>query len=89
MRTLIITLVGFVLWGASLGIARRVAAGKVDAMREATVGFVTIWFLAALTNLWAGLARAGSSLSTEVPEFAVIFGVPTIVAMVVRWKLLD
>lgn len=58
-------------------------------MREATLGFVTVWFLAALTNLWVGMTRAGYMFAEELPVFAVVFGVPALVAMLVRWKYFD
>jgi hypothetical protein len=89
MRTMIITLIGLGLWAASLLVARRMSAGKIEVMREATIGFVTVWFMAALTNLWVGITRAGYTLAAELPVFAVIFGVPALAAMLVRWKYFD
>lgn len=89
LRTILITLGGMLLWGASLAVVSRLSGAKATALREATIGFVTVWFMAALTNLWVGITRAGYTLSDELPVFAVVFGLPALVAMLVRWKFFE
>jgi hypothetical protein len=88
MRTLIIVVVGFVLWAACLGIAKLLAGAVASSMSAATMIFVILWFLAAATNLWIGVSRAGYSVCEELPIFGLIFGLPAAFAMVVKWKLL-
>lgn len=88
MRTLLILVGGFVLWGACLGIARLTAAGSQSALTTATLAFVGLWFALAALNLWVGVTRAGYAFTEELPIFLLIFLVPAAVAAVVRWKFL-
>lgn len=86
MRTLVIILLGFVVWAACLGIARLFSSSNHSSMTTATTVFVGIWFLAAAANMWVGVARAGYSVQEELPIFLLIFLVPAAVALLVRWK---
>jgi hypothetical protein len=38
--------------------------------------------------MWVGVARAGYSVSEELPIFLLIFGLPGAVAIFLKWKLL-
>jgi len=51
MRTLVIILAGFAVWGACLGIARLSAATSKSSMTIATIAFAAIWFIAAAVNM--------------------------------------
>lgn len=84
MRTLIIILGGFLLWGACLGVARLLAGS----MMSATIAFVLLWFLVAAGNMWIGISQAGYTFREEFPIFLLIFLVPVTVAVLVRWKFL-
>jgi hypothetical protein len=88
MRTMIIILGGFALWAACLGIARLLASTSASVMTIATAAFVAIWFAAAAWNMWVGISRAGYSFQEELPIFLLIFLLPTVVAIVVKWKFL-
>ena len=88
MRTLIILLGGFVLWGACLGIAKLVASASASSTTIATTAFAAIWFVVAATNMWVGVSQAGYSFQEELPIFLLIFLVPVAVAVVVKWKFL-
>ena len=76
MRTAIIILVGFIAWGACLGVARVLGGGSVPALIRATRTFVIFWFMVAVTNMWVGVTQAGYAASEELPIFLLIFGVP-------------
>lgn len=84
MRTLIIILGGFVVWGICLG-AFRLFGGST---KSATVTFVTVWFVVAASNMWMGISQAGYSFGDELPIFLVIFLLPAAVAVFVNWKFL-
>jgi hypothetical protein len=86
MRTLIILVIGFVLWGACLGLARLLANASSASMSIATTIFIVAWFLIAAVNMWMGVARAGYSFSDELPIFLLIFLLPTAAALFVKWK---
>ncbi len=88
MRTLIIIVIGFVIWGVCLGLAKLLANASAASISIATAAavFVVVWFLIAAANLWMGVARAGYSFSDELPIFLLIFLLPVAVAAIVKWK---
>ncbi len=87
MRTALILLAGFALWGLCLAAAKLAGGWTRPAITTATIVFVAAWFVAAATNLWIGVMRAGYSFMEELPIFLVIFLVPAAVALVVRSRL--
>lgn len=88
MRTVIILVIGFVLWGACLGVAKLFAGSHPSSVKMATIAFVVIWFIAAAVNMWIGVTEAGYSFMEELPIFLLIFLVPAAVAGLVKWKFL-
>jgi len=59
-----------------------------ESARVATFTFVAVWFVVAAANMWLGVARAGYSVTEELPIFLLIFGVPVALAALIKWKLL-
>jgi hypothetical protein len=53
----------------------------------ATLIFVTLWLGISLANLWVGVAKAGYTLNEEFPIFVLIFGVPAVVAIFLKWRI--
>jgi hypothetical protein len=88
MRTAIIILAGFVLWAICLGVAKVLGAGRPSAMTMATAVFLIVWLIAAAWNMYVGVSSAGYSVAEELPIFLVIFLLPALVALVVRWRFL-
>ena len=88
MRTMIIILGGFVLWAVCLGIAKLLANTSTLSTTIATAAFVAIWFAAAASNMWVGVSQAGYSFREELPIFLLIFLLPSVVAVFVKWKFL-
>lgn len=43
---------------------------------------------AAGANMWVGVAKAGYSVAEELPVFAILFLLPTALAIVLEWKVL-
>ena len=86
MRTALIILAGFVVWGLCLGVGKVI--GAREAIGAATAIFCVVWFVVAGVNMWMGVTKAGYSVREELPIFLVIFLVPAIVAIVVKWKFL-
>jgi hypothetical protein len=86
MRTAMIILGGIAIWAVSLGLARRFGKPGGDAVADTTLAFITIWFLAAATNLWVGVAQAGYTVREELPIMLAIFGVPAGIAALVKWR---
>ena len=84
MRTAIILGIGLVLLAVCLGIGRM--AGGAGRMKSAALVFIAIWFIATAANMYVGVARAGYSFMEELPIFLLLFGVPAIAALVLRYK---
>jgi hypothetical protein len=84
MRTAIILGIGFALLGVCLAIGG--FTGGVSRLRTAAVVFVVLWFVAAAVNLYIGVMRAGYSFMEELPIFLLLFGVPAIAALAIRYK---
>jgi hypothetical protein len=88
MRTAIILLAGFVLWGLCLGAAKIAIGDRPSWALPATIAFIALWFGVAAWNMWKGVTRAGYSVAEELPIFFLIFLVPVVIALIVKWRLL-
>jgi len=88
MRTPLFLLVGFLLLAASMLLGKLFSSNYSGATYAATLIFVALWLGISGANLWVGVARAGYSLNEEFPIFLVIFGVPTMVAIFLKWRIL-
>jgi hypothetical protein len=86
MRTLGIITGGFVLLAIVLGFANLFGAAGASAMMRATIIFVMLWLAAASAILWVGVYRTGYSFREELPIFLLIFMLPAVVAVLVKWK---
>ena len=64
------------LWGAS-----------ATAMGLAARGFVPIWAIMAVVNMWVGVTRAGYTVAQELPILAVNFAMPATAAPALAWRL--
>jgi hypothetical protein len=88
VRTIIFIACGFLLWGACLGAARLILGSGAASMATATVVFVAAWFIAAAINMAVGILKAGYSFGEEFPIFLLIFAIPALAAIFVKWKWL-
>ncbi len=86
MRTGLFLVAGFLLLAASLLLGRLFSANYAAATIVTTVAYVALWFAIAGANMWVGVAKAGYSVGEELPIFALIFGVPVAVAIILHWK---
>jgi hypothetical protein len=41
-----------------------------------------------VVNLWVGVSKAGYAVSDELPIFLLIFGLPAVVAVFLKWRYL-
>jgi hypothetical protein len=87
MRTLLFLLVGFLLLTASMMLGKLFSSNYPGATFAATITFVAIWLGISSANLWVGVAKAGYSLNVEFPIFLLIFGVPAVVAIFLKWRI--
>jgi hypothetical protein len=87
MRTPLFLLVGFLLLAASMLLGKLFSSNYPSAMFAATLIFIARWLGISGANLWVGVAKAGYTLSEELPIFLLIFGVPAIVAIFLKWRI--
>jgi hypothetical protein len=85
MRTAVIIVAGLCVLGLFALIGSRLGTGAPSLVTAAKV-FIPLWLIAALANLWMGVARAGYSVAEELPIFLVIFLVPAAAAAFLWWK---
>ena len=88
MRTALFLVAGFLLLAACLLLGRLFAANYPGATVVATIAFVVLWLVIAGANMWVGVARAGYSVTEELPIFLLIFGLPAALAILLKWKVL-
>jgi hypothetical protein len=88
VRTLLFLIAGLLLLAAFLLLAKLFSANYPDATRLATIAYVALWFVIAGANMGVGVARAGYSITEELPIFLLIFGVPAALAIFLKWRFL-
>lgn len=88
MRTALFLVAGFLFMGGFLVIGKLFGEQFAGAGRVATLIFAVAWLAVAGFNMWLGVARAGYSVSDELPIFLLIFAVPVVVAVVIQWRIL-
>ena len=85
MRTAILVLAGFALLALLLVIARSFKPGIASAAGIAVPSFIVIWALVAAANMWLGFGQAGYSFMEGLPIFLIVFLLPTVAALFVKW----
>jgi hypothetical protein len=88
VRTVLFLVAGLLLLAAVLLLAKLFSSHYPDATRLATIAYVALWFVIAGANMWIGVARAGYSVAEELPIFLLIFAVPAVTAVLLKWLLL-
>lgn len=88
MRTLLFLVAGLLLLAVCFLLAKLFSSNYPDATRLATIAYVALWFVIAGANMWVGVAKAGYSVTEELPIFLLIFGVPAAAAIFLKWRLL-
>jgi hypothetical protein len=87
MRSILFLVVGFLLLAASFLLGRLFSTNYPNALYAATLAFVSTWLVISVANLWIGVSKAGYAVSEELPIFLLIFGVPAVVAIVLKWRV--
>jgi hypothetical protein len=87
MRTPLFLLAGLLLVGASFILGKLFLETYPKAGTWATYLFMLVWLVLAASNLVAGVTRAGYTVAEELPIFLLIFGLPTVCMLLLRWKL--
>ena len=87
MRTPLFLLAGFLLLTASMLLGKLFSSNYPGATYAATLIFLTLWLGISAANMWVGVVKAGYTLNEEFPIFVLIFGVPVIVAIFLKWRI--
>jgi len=87
MRTGLFLVAGFLLAAGSLLLGKLFSTNYPNAIVVATVAYLSLWFVIAAANMWIGVAKAGYSVSEELPIFALICVLPALVAVILKWKV--
>ncbi len=88
MRTAFFLLAGLLLLAASLLLGKLFSGNYPGATLVATLIYVALWLVIAGANMWIGVAKAGYSVTEELPIFLLIFGLPAAAVIVLKWKVL-
>jgi hypothetical protein len=88
MRTALFLVAGLLLLGVALLLGKLFSTHYSGATFVATVAYVALWFIVAGANMWVGVARAGYSVTEELPIFLLIFGLPAAAAILLKWRFL-
>lgn len=88
MRTALFLASGFLLLAAALILAKLFSQNLPSATTWATAGFALLWLAVTGANMWVGVTKAGYSPAEELPIFVLLFGIPAVVAAVLKWKVL-
>lgn len=86
MRTVIILAAGLMIFAGLFLYCRLFVQHYPQATTWATWVFVVAWLAATVFNLWVGVSHAGYSVREELPILLLLFAVPAVVALLVRWK---
>lgn len=81
MHTIMVIAGGLVLLGLCVLIGRLIGVP----LASAALAFVPLWLVGAGINMWVGVSRAGYTVAQEFPIFLVVFAVPAVAALLVRW----
>ena len=87
MRTVLFLVAGLLLLGAALLLGKLFSAHYPSATFVATVAYVALWLIISGINMGVGIAKAGYSVTEELPIFLLIFSVPAAVAILLKWKV--
>ena len=87
MRTALFLAAGLLMLGGALILAKLFNPNLPGAATWIVVAFGVLWLAASGLNMWIGVNCAGYSVAEETPIFLLIFALPVVAAILLRWKL--
>ena len=82
MHTIMVTAGGFALLGLFLLLMRFWTADR-GIFAVAGKAFIPVWLAITVVNLWIGVRYAGYTVLQELPVFAITFGLPAALAVLI------
>jgi hypothetical protein len=87
MHTIKVIAGGFALLALCLLIGRSLGGpSPLAGMGRGALVFIPLWLVGSGVNMWVGVSKAGYSVAEEAPVFAMVFAIPTAVALLLRWR---
>ena len=88
MRTTLFLISGLLLMSSLLIPAKMFSEHFPSALNWALALGFGLWLAVTGINMWIGVSKAGYSINEKLPIFALLFLVPVVVAVLVRWRIL-
>jgi hypothetical protein len=88
MRTALFLTSGLLLMASLLIVAKLFSEHFPSAPNWVLAFGLSLWLAVTAANMGIGVAKAGYSVTEELPILLLLFGVPAAVAVLVRWRFL-
>ena len=88
MRTTLFLTSGLLLMASLLIVSKLFGEHFPSAPNWALGLGMGLWLAITAANMWVGVSKAGYSVGEELPILFLLFGVPAVVAVLVRWKFI-
>ena len=88
MRTILFLVSGLLLMSSFLIVAKLFSEHFPSAPNWALALGLGLWLAVTGSNMWIGVAKAGYSVAEELPILALLFLMPAVAAILVRWRFL-
>jgi hypothetical protein len=88
MRTILFLVSGLLLMSSFLIVAKLFSEHFSSARNWALALGLGLWLAVTGVNMWIGVSKAGYSVAEELPILALLFLMPAVAAILVRWRFL-
>jgi hypothetical protein len=88
MRTALFLAAGLLLLASFAIVTKLFSQHYPETPTWATATFLILWLIVTGTNMWIGVNKAGYSVGDELPVLLLLYGIPAIAAVLLRWKVL-
>jgi hypothetical protein len=88
MRTILFLVSGLLLMSSFLIVAKLFSEHFPSAPNWGLALGLGLWLAVTGVNMWIGVSKAGYSVAEELPILALLFLMPAVAAILVRWRFL-
>jgi len=88
MRTALFLTSGLLLMASLLIAAKLFSEHFPSAPNWALALGLSLWLATTGANMWIGVSKAGYSVADELPILLLLFAVPAVAAVLIRWRFL-
>ncbi len=87
MRTALFLASGLMLLASLFTLAKLFSSHLPASSTWAVAVFVPLWLAITAVNMWIGVSKAGYSVAEELPILFLLFGIPALAAILLKWRL--